>query len=309
MFFMIQIERTSETPIHVQLVSRIRFLIANGQFDRGENLPSTRKLGDQLGISFHTVRKAYAALEMEGLVESRHGSGFRVLDFEPPSKTERMEQGAAIIQDALERLIGLGVNDEELEYLIEEQMSLLETEEYQYKIVVAGPFREWGQKCAEQLFIEFQKEIIPTHLEDLERHADADYVLVPFSELRSTLSNTPNADVIGIQTQYDAEALGMAARLLDRETLGLVSRYSDAIGPLTSELRSLTRFSGQILAVSVQDGDSHLAPLLKQCDLVLYTPEAGRRIQPFLTKIRKHAQLTITVSESSIERLRKLIPT
>ena len=42
-------------------------MIATKQFQVGELLPSTRELGRQLEVSFHTVRKAYGHLEDEGL--------------------------------------------------------------------------------------------------------------------------------------------------------------------------------------------------------------------------------------------------
>ena len=305
---MILIDRTSDIPIHVQLVSRLRFLIANGHFRSGEILPSTRKMGDQLGVSFHTVRKAYTALEHDKLVESRPGSGFRVLDYRPPSKSERMEQGAAIVHDTLERLLGLGLDEQEIEYLIQEQSSLLETEEYQHKIVVAGSYKEWGDRCAEQLMAFLQKEVIPSTLAELVHHADSDIVLVPFENIRGVLGLAPGGDVIGLQTELCGEALELVSRLLERETLGLVARYPDAIGALTSELRHRTRFSGQVLAISVQDGDSHVAPLIRQCELVLYTTGARRKVEPFLTYARKHAEIKIDVTRASLDRLRKLIP-
>ncbi len=305
---MIQVDRISETPVHVQLVSRIRFLIASGHFRQGDLLPSTRKLGAQLDLSFHTVRKAYVSLEREALVESRPGSGFRVLEYKPPSKSERMEQGASVVHDTLENLLGLGLDEQEVEYLFQEQLALLETEDYLPKMVVAGSYREWGERCAEQLVAQLKKEVIPSTLAGLEHHADSDIIMVPYENVRRVLGLTPGADVVGLQTEFCGEALSLVSRLLERETLGLVVRYADAIGPLTSELRSRTRFSGQVLAVSIEGGDSHLSPLLRQSDLVLYTSGASRKMKPFLSRARKHAELRIDVSNTSIDRLRKLIP-
>ena len=83
---MIQIDRTSNIPVHAQLVNKLKFQIADGQYRTGDLLPATRKLADQLDISFHTVRKAYAALQEDGLLEVRTGRGYEVVGSSPLSK-------------------------------------------------------------------------------------------------------------------------------------------------------------------------------------------------------------------------------
>ena len=122
---MITIDRSAGTSVQEQLAGQLRYLIASGHFQVEELLPSTRALGRQLGVSFHTVRKAYQQLEQEGLVEARVGSGYRVKARQVLGKSERYERGAAIVEDALQRLIGLGLQEAELEHLIAEQLGRL----------------------------------------------------------------------------------------------------------------------------------------------------------------------------------------
>ena len=114
---MIELDRTAAIPITEQLVEQLRYHLAAGRYRTGERLTSTRKLADQLGVSFHTVRKAYQRLEEEGLLSSKRGGGFYAA--EPPalSSSERRERGASIVQDALQRLVALGLSNEETEYL------------------------------------------------------------------------------------------------------------------------------------------------------------------------------------------------
>jgi GntR family transcriptional regulator len=306
---MIQIDRKSTRPVTEQIVARLRYLIATGRFAEGDLLPSTRNLAARLGISFHTVRKAYQEAESLGLISSEIGSGFRVRTYEPLPKSQRMEEGATITGVLLEQLIGIGVDEEELEYLIQEQLSLLENERtMSVKIVVAGRFLEWGIRCSEQIQNALQIETSSSSLNDLERHSDADILVVPFRNIRSVLAAGTRADVVGIQTELGVDALAAVARLLERETLGIVTQFSDAIGPITTELRSQTRFSGQVLGASVQDGADHLEPLLKQCNLVLYTKGAERLTRSVLSRIKNHVPLEINVAHSSIQRLRQQIP-
>jgi len=304
----IEIDKSSGQSVHQQVVNAMRFRIVGGLYRIGGRLPATRKLASQLGISFHTVRKAYQQLEEEGLVEAHAGSGFVVKDANPLSKSERMERGASILASALHEAVGIGLDEEEITYLFEEQLSLMESEENETKIVIVTPYRELGQACAAQLSNQLQRDCEIAALNEVSQHADADLLLVPFRHVKQVLSMNPRGDVIGTSFVLGEEALAATARLLDHETLGLVTRYSDAVAPLLAELRAQTKFTGQVLAVSVDEGDAYVASLVRQSELLVYTHGAEKRVRPFLERARKHVELTLSLADSSIERVRSLIP-
>jgi DNA-binding LacI/PurR family transcriptional regulator len=69
----------STVGIAAQIRTRIAFLIADGDLPAGERLPAVRDLAQQLGVNVNTVRSAYAKLEADGLVRTRHGVGTVVL--------------------------------------------------------------------------------------------------------------------------------------------------------------------------------------------------------------------------------------
>ena len=305
---MIDIDRSSGIPIHKQVSDAIRFRIGNGHFRVGDVLPPTRTLANQLDISFHTVRKAYSELVREGIARSKKGSGYVVIETEPLSKSERMERGASVLSAALQNVVGLGLDEEEIEYLFSEQMELMGASEVQTKIVVAAAYRELAQACAIQLASAFQRECHSCTLNELEQHADADVVLVPFKYVRQALSSNAQSDILGVSFELDEEALAAVARLMDHETLGLVCRYSDAIGSLTNDLRAATKFSGQVVAVSVENGDAFLSNMVRECDLLLYTESAARSVRPFLERVSHHAKLGLALAASSIERVRRATP-
>jgi len=107
------------------IADRIRLFIATKQFQVGDVLPSTRDLGQQLGASFHTVRKAYHKLTEEGLLRSEKGRGFVVNRQNVPlDKSQRLEMGAGRIRGVLEELIGNGLDEEEIEALFQEQLGV-----------------------------------------------------------------------------------------------------------------------------------------------------------------------------------------
>jgi DNA-binding FadR family transcriptional regulator len=64
--------------LYRQIADQIRVLIRSGEFGDGSRLPPERDLARQLGVSRPSVREALIALEVEGLVEVRIGSGIYV---------------------------------------------------------------------------------------------------------------------------------------------------------------------------------------------------------------------------------------
>ena len=66
--------------LYRQIAEQLRALMTSGEFEPGARLPAERDLAKQLGVSRPSVREALIALEVEGWVEVRTGSGVYVLD-------------------------------------------------------------------------------------------------------------------------------------------------------------------------------------------------------------------------------------
>ncbi|MGK6316241.1 FadR/GntR family transcriptional regulator [Neorhizobium sp. DT-125] len=64
--------------LYQQIADQIRALIQAGQFPAGARLPAERELAQQLGVSRPSLREALIALEIDGSVEIRMGSGIYV---------------------------------------------------------------------------------------------------------------------------------------------------------------------------------------------------------------------------------------
>ena len=65
--------------LYRQIADQIAKLIEKGEYSTGERLPPERDLAKQLGVSRPSVREALIALEVEGYVEVRVGSGVYVV--------------------------------------------------------------------------------------------------------------------------------------------------------------------------------------------------------------------------------------
>lgn len=73
------LDRTSPIPLYEQIEKHLRQSILNGSLSPETRLPASRQLARDLGVNRITVENAYAALEADGLVYSRVGSGTYVL--------------------------------------------------------------------------------------------------------------------------------------------------------------------------------------------------------------------------------------
>jgi GntR family transcriptional regulator/MocR family aminotransferase len=72
---LIAVDRKSEKPLHRQIYDAFREMILERRLQPAQQIPSTRALADELGISRIPVLDAYAQLLAEGYIESRSGAG------------------------------------------------------------------------------------------------------------------------------------------------------------------------------------------------------------------------------------------
>jgi GntR family transcriptional regulator / MocR family aminotransferase len=75
----IPLDRNAPIPLYEQIEKHLRQGILNGNLAPETRLPASRQLASDLGVNRITVESAYAALETDGLVYSRVGSGTYVL--------------------------------------------------------------------------------------------------------------------------------------------------------------------------------------------------------------------------------------
>jgi GntR family transcriptional regulator len=71
----ITINLTDGVPIYRQIVNQVKYLVASGLLEPGEELPPIRTLALQLKVTPNTIVKAYGELEVSGVVHKRRGSG------------------------------------------------------------------------------------------------------------------------------------------------------------------------------------------------------------------------------------------
>lgn len=76
----VPLEAVEARRLYRQVADQLRSLIDSGEYAVGSRLPTERELAEQLKISRPTVREALIALEVEGRVRIRVGSGIYVTE-------------------------------------------------------------------------------------------------------------------------------------------------------------------------------------------------------------------------------------
>lgn len=71
----IQIDRSSSTPVYLQIRNQIREKILSGELPAAFRLPPERSLAEMLGVNRSTVLNAYRELKADALIISRIGQG------------------------------------------------------------------------------------------------------------------------------------------------------------------------------------------------------------------------------------------
>ncbi|GAV43289.1 HTH-type transcriptional regulator LutR [Streptomyces acidiscabies] len=89
--------------LYEQVLDRLRQYVVDGGLAAGDRLPPERDLAQRLGVSRASVKQAIVVLEVQGLVEARHGGGTYLvrdsLDVEP---VDRMVERRRRLPDVLE---------------------------------------------------------------------------------------------------------------------------------------------------------------------------------------------------------------
>ena len=93
-----------------------------GALREGDQLPTIRKVAVDLVMNPNTVVRAYRELEHEGIVELKHGSGAFIKE-SAGGRARVMRKAQAVVQSALERLAPLGLTEDELRRVFENELA------------------------------------------------------------------------------------------------------------------------------------------------------------------------------------------
>jgi len=90
----LKLDFRSGIPIYVQIMDQIRALIAAGELQPDDQLPTVRQLASDLRVNFNTVARAYRLLDEAGLISTQHGRGTYILSPPAAEANERIRRQA-----------------------------------------------------------------------------------------------------------------------------------------------------------------------------------------------------------------------
>ena len=126
----LHISTSDGVPIYLQIANQVKYLVASGRLEAGNEIPPIRVLARQLLVNPNTVARAYLELEREGVVQKRHGSGTYIS--ETGSRLARKER-LKIISERVDALLAearhLEVEPQELLQLIKERSQSIQPKE------------------------------------------------------------------------------------------------------------------------------------------------------------------------------------
>src|SRR5262249_47441330 len=116
-------------PIYLQIVNQVKYLIASGRLEPGEELPAIRVLADRLTVNPNTVARAYRELEVAGVVTKRRTAGTYVSDAGSPlARRERLKILTERIDALLAEARQLGIRTDDVIDLVRQRDEFLQPE-------------------------------------------------------------------------------------------------------------------------------------------------------------------------------------
>jgi GntR family transcriptional regulator len=117
----IQIQAQGGVPIYLQVMQQIKYLVASGRLQPGDELPSIRTLAEQLIVNPNTIARAYRELETAGVVEKRRTAGTFVAEAGSPlARKERLRLLRQRVDQLLVEAFQMGFALDEVLKLVEQ---------------------------------------------------------------------------------------------------------------------------------------------------------------------------------------------
>ena len=122
-----RLNQSSGIPLYLQLIEQVKHAVETGALREGDQLPTIRKVAVDLVMNPNTVVRAYRELEHEGILELKHGSGAFVTRSAAGEwaggRARLMRKAQAVVQSAIENLAPLGLSEDELRRVFENELA------------------------------------------------------------------------------------------------------------------------------------------------------------------------------------------
>jgi len=120
----IQIDFRSGQPIYLQIVEQVSKMVATGELQQGDQLPTVRQLATELRVNFNTVARAYRLLDETGLISTQKGRGTYIWEAPSEETLVRLRQEGVdnLTRRYLAQASRLGFTPEEVAEVVTRQL-------------------------------------------------------------------------------------------------------------------------------------------------------------------------------------------
>ncbi len=120
----IEIDPESGVPIYMQLVERIKMMVASGQLQPGQQLPTMRQLAADLRINYNTVGRAYTILDSQGVISTQQGRGTFIATRISEERLQdlRLDKLRSMLGHVVQEAAIWGYSRAEIEAIVEEAL-------------------------------------------------------------------------------------------------------------------------------------------------------------------------------------------
>lgn len=315
----IALVRDGSVAIHDQIREHLQYLINTGALRPGAALPSVRQLSDQLATARATVQRAYSDLQALGLLESRHGAGTFVVDFQQAAETiETSADIAAIVENAIEAAVAKDIDLMRLEQAFHQavrqrrrspgSIGICYVDEFDFGASNAALLQEGVRDLSASVepidwrhYRTGETERIRATLTESDLIVCAPYV---FSEVRTALpGRAPDIEGITFHLHPDV-ALALSA--LDPSTnVGVIATRPEYLSWTLAVVNSRVVLTAPPKAASLEDAEA-IDRMRFEVDLVIFGTGARDRVTELFGDAEK-IELRHVPAPGSLHRIRELI--
>jgi len=113
----LQIDQHSKDPLHLQIATQVRQLIATEKLKPGDHLPPVRQLANSLNVNQNTILRAYLLLEQERVIVARRRGGTVVTARadDPKILLERQRRLSDVVSNDILKALSMGYSPDDIE--------------------------------------------------------------------------------------------------------------------------------------------------------------------------------------------------
>jgi len=117
-----RVNASSGVPLYLQLMEQVKHAVETGALRESDQLPTIRKVAEDLVMNPNTVVRAYRELEHEGVLELRHGAG-AFIKGASESRARLIRKAQTAMDATIERALQMGLSEDELQRIFASGMA------------------------------------------------------------------------------------------------------------------------------------------------------------------------------------------